>query len=133
MARRGVKVQSSTLQDLADEYIEAKAKETEAGKITKKLGPEIKKLMKEDSLESFDASEGRLVLSVRVSESFDEESLIEYLKSLGKENGIVKTKEYIDYDVLESAIYNERLSVEEVQKMDDYKIVKQTEVLTVKR
>jgi hypothetical protein len=123
---------TKSVNELAEEYIEAKDRELEAGKIVKSLGPTLKTAMKQSDVEVLETSLGRLVYSKRVSESFNEESLIEYLKSLGKETGIVKTKEYIDYDALESAIYNEKLSQDEVVAMDSYKIVKETEVLTVK-
>ena len=123
---------TKSVNELAEEYIEAKDRELEAGKIVKSLGPTLKTAMKQSDVEVLETSLGRLVYSKRVSESFNEESLIEYLKSLGKEAGIVKTKEYIDYDALESAIYNEKLSQDEVVAMDSYKIVKETEVLTVK-
>lgn len=123
---------TKSVNELAEEYIEAKDRELEAGKIVKSLGPTLKTAMKQSDVEVLETSLGRLVYSKRVSESFNEESLIEYLKSLGKEDGIIKTKEYIDYDALESAIYNEKLSQDEVVAMDSYKIVKETEVLTVK-
>jgi hypothetical protein len=74
---------TKSVNELAEEYIEAKDRELEAGKIVKSLGPTLKTAMKQSDVEVLETSLGRLVYSKRVSESFNEESLIEYLKSLG--------------------------------------------------
>lgn len=122
------------LKELATAYVEAKTKEQEATKIVKSVGNEIKSLMRENDLtECEDSSGARLCIQSRSSESFDEESLIEHLKVSGLSRGLVKKKEYIDYDALESAIYRGKLSEEQIKKLNDFKIVKETQALVIRR
>lgn len=116
------------LKKLVGEYVEAKRKEAEITKVTKDLNARIKKIMVAEEIDECEDAK----LSVRRSESFDEEKLIDYLKTSGNSRGLVKKKEYIDYDALESAIYREKLDAETIKKLDDYKIVKETKVLTIK-
>ena len=120
------------LQTLAEEYIKAKKEENLIKKETSKLNTKIKKIMSEEDIKSLDTPVGRLELSQRTSESFDEENLIEYLKSSGNARGLVKKKEYVDFDALESAIYREKLDIDTIKKLNDYKITKVSNVLSVK-
>jgi len=121
------------ISDLAAQYIEKKKEENAIKKVTADLNSKIKDYMSENDLTSIETELGTLTLTYKKSESFDEEKLIDYLKSSGTDKEIVKTKEYIDYDALESAIYHERLSVEQVKEMDKFKIVKTTPTLNTPR
>jgi hypothetical protein len=67
------------------------------------------------------------------SETFIEEALIEFLKKNNVASDIVKTKEYVDFDALESAIYHERISPELVKEMASCKETKTTTVLRIKQ
>ena len=121
------------ISDLAAQYIEKKKEENAIKKVTADLNSKIKDYMSENDLTSIETELGTLTLTYKKSESFDEEKLIDYLKASGTDKEIVKTKEYIDYDALESAIYHERLSVEQVKEMDKFKIVKTTPTLNTPR
>lgn len=120
------------LEKLVEQYIEAKKKEADITKVTKDLNAKIKKVMLTEDIDEVETDCGTARLSVRRKESFDEENLIDFLKSSGNARGLVKKKEYIDYDALESALYREKLDPETVQKLDDYKIVQETTVLNIK-
>ena len=74
-------------------------------KVADKANKEIKKTMAEQGITEF-ATHG-LVAKVSVSERVDlmEDVLMEKIKELGIE-GIIKTREYIDMDALETALYN---------------------------
>jgi 23S rRNA maturation mini-RNase III len=133
MARKSLQTISDSLEDLATQYIEKKKEENSIKKITSDLNTKIKDIMSESDLTSVETSLGTLTLTYKKSESFDEEKLIDYLKSSGNDKEIVKTKEYIDYDALESAIYHERLSNEQLKEMDKFKIVKTTPTLNTPR
>ena len=98
------------LEELVKKYIEAKKKEADITKVTKDLNSKIKKAMLADDIDEVETDCGTARISVRKNESFDEENLINYLKETGKARGLVKKKEYIDYDALESAIYRESLT-----------------------
>lgn len=118
---------------MVDDYVVAKMKEQEASKVTKVLGPQIKKYLAEDNLTNYDTADSSVSVQIRSSVSFDEESLINYLKSSGLSRGLVKRKEYVDFDALESAIYRGKLSDEQVKELDKFKIEKTTSALVIKK
>ena len=119
---------------LVDNYVKAKTTEQEANKVVKSLGAEIKSYMKDNELtETTDSSGVRLAVQERHSVSFDEDSLIEYLKDAGLTRGLVKKKEYVDMDALESAIYRGKLSKEQIKELDKFKIDKVSEALVIRR
>ena len=82
-------------------------------KETDESGKKIKALMISEGLETF--AVGNLKATVKISErtDFDEEALIAKLKEL-KVRGIIKKKEYVDMDALESAIYHEKVNAIEL-------------------
>ena len=96
-------------------------------KSTEEYNAEIKELMKKLNKDQFETDSGLIAkVSVQKRESFDENKLIAKLKDL-KTEGIIKTKEYVDMNALEDAIYNERLDATE---LTNCRIVK--EVITLK-
>ena len=68
----------------------------------------------------------------RKTETFIEDKLIDFLKANGVADKIVKTKEYVDFDALESAIYHEVIPTDVVKEMASCKDVKVTKVLRIK-
>lgn len=132
MARRGVEPVSD-FNDVVERYISAKRQEQEVNKVTKALGTEIKTYFRENNLTEYESVSGtRLNVQIRRSEKFDEESLIDYLKLAGLSRGLVKKKEYIDYDALESAIYRGKLSNEQLKDLDKFKTVTETQALVMR-
>lgn len=120
------------LKALAEKYITLKRQENDLSKQTGELNKSIKSEMLGKDLASVDTTNGTLTLTKRESTSFDEEKLIAWLKESGHAKGIVKKKEYIDYDALESALYREKITEDEAVQMDAFKIVKVTNVLNIK-
>ena len=127
-----MKISKQEFDSMVDDYVEAKKKEQEASKVTKVLGTQIKKYLSEDNLTSYDTADSSISIQIRSSVSFDEENLIEYLKVAGLSRGLVRKKEYIDFDALESAIYRGRLSDDVVKELEKFKITKTTQALVVK-
>ena len=117
---------------MVDDYVVAKKKEQEASKITKTLGNQIKKYLAEDNLTSYSTEESTVSIQSRTSVSFDEELLIEFLKSEGLTRGLVKKKEYVDFDALESAIYRGKLSDEQIKELDKFKVERVSQALVIK-
>lgn len=74
-------------------------------KVVDKANKEIKEIMAEQEITEF-ATHG-LVAKVSISERVDlmEDVLMEKIRELGIK-GIIKTREYIDMDALETALYN---------------------------
>ena len=128
-----MEISKSEFDNMVDDYVVAKMKEQEAGKVTKVLGPQIKKYLAEDNLTNYDTADSSVSVQIRSSVNFDEESLIDYLKSSGLSRGLVKRKEYVDFDALESAIYRGKLSEEQIKELDKFKIERTTSALVIKR
>ena len=128
-----MEISKSEFDSMVDDYVVAKMKEQEAGKVTKVLGPQIKKYLAEDNLTNYDTANSSVSVQIRSSVNFDEELLIDYLKSSGLSRGLVKRKEYVDFDALESAIYRGKLSEEQIKELDKFKIERTTSALVIKR
>lgn len=62
-----------------------------------------------------------------------EDALISFLKEKNLAKGIVKKKEYVDADALESAIYNGVIPKEVVKEMEKCQKVTTKQILTVKK
>lgn len=120
------------LKALVDKYVKLKTQENQISKQTKELNNSIKKTMLDLKLTELEGNEGAVTLTKREKPEFDEVKLIEFLKENNIQRGIVKKKEYIDYDALESALYREKFDKDIVEQMDAYKIVKVTNVLNIK-
>lgn len=93
------------LHDLIPLYYEHNELVKKHKKVANKVGKDIKKIMTEQDITEF-ATHG-LVAKVSASERVDlmEDVLMEKIKELGIK-GIIKTREYIDMDALETALYN---------------------------
>lgn len=89
---------------------------------------EIKELMSKLDTDQFETDSGLVaVISHKYSQSFNENKLLNKLKKLNAE-GIIKTKEYVDMEALEDAIYNKRIYASE---LSDCRETKETIALKV--
>ena len=126
-------INKDELSDLVADYIDNKSLEAKYKNLAASGNTKIKQIMTSKHLTSASCSTGTVTLSERKSESFNEDELIEFLMSKGHEGDIVKTKRYVDYDALESAIYHEKLSEDDVKELDRYRDTKITYVLNIKK
>ena len=83
---------------------------------------DIKELMGQLELTEFESDDLVAKIGVQNRENFNEEKLIDKLKALNVE-GVIKTKEYVDMDALENAIYNELLDASELTSCKEVKTV----------
>lgn len=90
----------------------------------------IKAVMQEYALQHYEAGGYKATYSIQRRESMNEELLLEIAHNYGIPE-IVKTKEYIDYDALENAIYNNLIPPKVLEEMDRAKEVKEVAVLKV--
>ena len=121
MARKKIEVNQWT--QIANEYIEKKAIENDITKETKELRDKIVEHLEtiEDEEERFlEGDTSRVVLSYSHKDVYDEEEVIDILKKAGFKE-IVKIKEYIDFDALEAALYNEKLPKDVLKKIAEHK------------
>lgn len=121
------------LANLVTDYIYNKDREKEFKDAASAENTEIKAIMNEFKLTSFDTDTGSVTLSERVTEDFIEDKLIDFLKTRNLASDIVKTKEYVDFDALESAIYHEKIAGDDLKAMSSCKEVKTTQVLRIKK
>lgn len=121
------------LKHLVKDYLVNKEREKEFKDAASIQNTQIKVIMSELNIKEFETDNGKVVLSDRKTEDFNEEKLIKFLKERGIENDIIKTKEYIDFDALESAIYHDKISGDNLKDMDSCKDVKITQVLRINK
>lgn len=101
-------------------------------KLVDKDNKEIKLIMLDSNLSEYIVGDIKASCSVSERESFIEEALIEKLKELNVE-GVIKKKEYVDMDALESAIYNGELNAAELVSCQQVKEVVTLRISKIKK
>lgn len=119
--------------DKAKAYIAAKAVEKEAKDTAGALNTELKEYLSslKDDNKSIMVDNTGVFLSYRSKDVWDEEAMIAYLKKAGYADNLVKTKEYIDFDALESVLYNNSLPAKVLKKLGTFKSEVPTAVLNI--
>lgn len=128
--------QSFDLVDLIPKYGLHKEELDDLKKLVDRENKDIKTIIKQ-RIENGDGSDvevdgwvAKYIITTR--ESMDEERVLQILKNAGYTDAI-KTREYVDFDVLESAIYKGDVPKEVLLEMDKAKTVKEIETLRVTR
>lgn len=99
-------------------------------KSTDEYNKQIKKDMTDLGKSEFETDDGIIAkLSVQNRESFNDDLLLKKITELDIP-GIIKTKQYVDMDALEDAIYNGQLDASELSSC---KVVNQVTVLKVSK
>ena len=120
------------LDALIDTYGVNNDQKNDLDKIVKVQNAEIKKLMSEGDLTVRDTGMYKATISVTEKSDFDEEKLLALIhKDPTLALRLIKTKEYVDSDALESAIYRGEIDKDMLVKMNDCKVTKQTVTLRV--
>lgn len=122
---------SRKLDGLINKYGDVKSKLADLKKEESNLNQTIKSLMIADDLKEVSTDTYKVVYQERTSESLDEDKVIDILKK-NNVKGIVKTKQYVDEDALEQAIYNGKLDADIIKQISNAKITKTTVALMVK-
>lgn len=110
------------LKELVRLFYEDKQQLDNYKKSTDEYNKDIKEIMGQLDLTEFESDDLVAKIGVQNRESFNEEKLIDKLKALNVE-GVIKTKEYVDMDALENAIYNELLDASELTPCKEVKTV----------
>ncbi|MBR4377277.1 MAG: hypothetical protein IKP50_00095 [Bacilli bacterium] len=110
------------LNELINKYYLEKSEYDKLKKVVDSDNAEIKKIMLENKSENTETDKCKASCKIIDKSYFNETKLITILKELGVE-GCIKTKEYVDMEELENAIYNnevdrEKLSVALVPKQE---------------
>ena len=115
------------LNRLIEEFGEQNEEVKRLKKSTDVLNVQIKEILSKAENHTVDTERFTATYSESVSESFDEDRLLEKLREMGVE-GVIKTKEYVDMDALEDAIYNGKVAGSDLA---DCKVTKITPKLVV--
>lgn len=128
-------VDISELSKIISSYITNKDLEKEYKDLASTENTRIKAIMEEMDISECEDAEGNNVAKIteQKKETFIEGILIQFLKDNGYAKNIVKKKEYVDMDALESAIYHGVIPESVVKEMADCKEVKITKVLRISR
>lgn len=118
------------LDELIPQYAMNKAEADNYKKICDRENAQIKAVMADFAIQQYEAGGYKATYSVSTRESMNEDKLLAIAHQYGIPE-IVKTKEYIDFDALENAIYNNRISDEVLMEMDKAKEVKEVVTLRV--
>jgi hypothetical protein len=123
---------SSKLDELIPQYASNKSEMESYKKICDRENAQIKSIMRDMDISSYEAGGYKATYSVSERESMNEEMLLEIAHKYDIPD-IVKTKEYIDYDALENAIYNEQISQDVLLEMNKAKESKEVVTLRVSK
>lgn len=121
------------LNQLVEEFGFNKTELESYKKIVDKLNSEIKSLMSDSSLNDFESEHYVAKYTESKRESFDEDKMLEVLKSNESASKVIKTKEYVDMDELEKAIYSGEIPQEILVQLNSCKSVKIVPTLKVTR
>lgn len=120
------------LDELIPQYAMNKSEMDSYKKICDKENAQIKSIMSEYALPNYEAGGYKAIYTVSNRETMNEERLLEIAHQFGISE-IVKIKEYIDFDALEKAIYDGKISEEILLKMDKAKETKEVVTLRVSK
>lgn len=120
------------LDELIPRYAANKSEMESYKKICDKENAQIKAVMKSFVVQNYEAGGYKATYSVSKRESMNEEMLLQIAHMHGIPE-IVKTKEYIDFDALEHAIYNGQISDEVLMEMDKAKETKEVVTLRISK
>lgn len=99
---------------LSDQYAEASDEYTSADAKKKAINMIIKQAMSDFGITKYVSGSGvSLSVTTKQNVSFDEDKLLELCRQMNIPN-LVKTKEYVDMDVLEGLLYNRVISAEAI-------------------
>lgn len=121
------------LSDLAKEYVEVKAQYDVLKKKEAELNKQIKAIMATEGMASVDLGNAIVEYSERTSDVYDEEAMLGYMHKHKAFAPCIKTKEYMDADVLEDLMYKGEISKKLQAGLDEFRITKITQVLKIKK
>jgi hypothetical protein len=127
------KVITETLDDLIPRYAENKSLLDDYKKICDEENKKIKDMMEEGSYES---GGYKATKSVQHRESMNEDKLLDVLKNVYPDAlsvGIIKTREYVDMDALESAVYKGLISNDILMEIDKCREIKEVVTLRISK
>ena len=114
------------LNELIPQYAFNKGEMDSYKKLCDKDNAAIKALMQEDNLNEYNTETHTAKISVQNRQTMNEDKLLDIVKDMDRFD-LIQTKEYVDMDLLEKAIYNGEIKAEELESCMSTK-----EVVTLK-
>lgn len=128
------KPNTDRLLELIPKYGDDKNVLDEYTKICKSENDEIKSIMSEEGVDSMTAGGYKVTYSVSTRQTMNEDKLLALLQDkVSAESGIIKTKKYVDMDMLEKAIYNGAIPKEVLIEMDNCREKKEVVTLRISK
>lgn len=125
-------LKATELMELIPKYGEVKAIIDENDKIAKAQNAQIKSLMSELKMDSITATGWKATYSVSNRTTMNEDKLLAFVKGHPElAELVVKTKEYVDMEALESVIYANKVDQSILVEMKTCEETKQVETLRV--
>lgn len=123
------------LDELVPKYGEEKSVMDRYKKLCDMDNKLIKELMEDLALQHYTSDGYKVTRSVQERESVDEDLLLSLLKDFPevKIHNIIKTKEYVDFDALEAALYKDALPKEILLAIDKARTIKYVTTLKVSK
>lgn len=125
------------LEQLVLEYANNKSVADRYKKLADKLNTEIKSIMESRNLTDVTAGDYTVKYVVQNRETMDEDKLISIIDDAPGisqlRSTIIKTKEYVDFDALENAIYHGDIPQEVVQAMNRAREVRKIVTLRINK
>jgi hypothetical protein len=120
------------LEKIIDQYQVDNTKKQELEKELKSKNSFIKAKLADLGEDLYETSKSKATITYQNRVSMDDEKVIEILKANCKAKdlkSVIKTKEYVDYEALESLIYNGGIAAEKLEEAQTTKVIT---TLTVK-
>ena len=120
----------NNLDKLIPQYAQNKSEMESYRKICDRENAEIKKIMLDKKLPEHIIGNYKATCTVSQRENMNEDILLEIFRTHDI-TGIIKTKEYVDFDALEKAIYDGKISEDVLLEMNKAKETKEVVILKV--
>ena len=123
------------LDELVPRYGDEKTEMNRYKKLCDADNAEIKSIMSDLALQHYTAGKYKVTRSVQERESVDEDLLLNLLKPFPEVqvHNIIKTKEYVDFDALEAALYKDALPKDVLLAIDKARTIKLVTTLKVSK
>lgn len=119
------------LNDLVTSYAKKKSAMDALKKEVDADNKAIKTIMEDEELSEYSVDGYEVTYYKAELVSINEELMIEILKKHGVK-GVIKKREYVDYDALESLIYHEKVDRKTLRAMDKARDTKEVPTLKIK-
>lgn len=127
-----IELKQAKLNELIPKYVINKDEYESYKAIVEREKKQIKSLLTDIGETEWQVGNNKVVAQERVTQTVNEDKLVEYLKSINATD-CIKTIEIIDSDKLESAIYHGIITSDQVKEMQAFYTEKKTVALKLSR